>query len=94
MYHNHSHTFSEKIFFNRLLHRMNKILLLGSLFLICVHGQVVEKCRTDTFPPPEDTKLPTVVVNLNNAPERRWDDAIKPYKEDIVELIQTITGTC
>ena len=71
---------------------MYKILLLGSVFLFGVHTQVVEKCRTDTFPPSEDTKLPTVIVNLNNAPENRWDDAIKPYKDDIVKLIQTITG--
>lgn len=71
---------------------MYKILLLGSVFLFGVHAQVVEKCRTDTFPPSEDTKLPTVIVNLNNAPENRWDDAIKPYKDDIVKLIQTITG--
>ncbi|XP_063684632.1 acid ceramidase-like [Bolinopsis microptera] len=66
-------------------------LVLTSLLCICCNGQVVEKCRTDTFPPPDDTKLSTVVVNLNKAPEHRWDEAITPYKADIVSLIETIT---
>ena len=67
-------------------------LLFTSLLPILCYGQVVEKCRTDTFPPPEDTELPTVVVNLNKAPEDRWNEAITPYKNDIVNLIETITG--
>ena len=68
-----------------------QIAILVTVFGCCT-GQVVEKCRTDAFPPPDSTKLATVVVNLDDPPALRWKAAIEPVKDDINALIGIITG--
>jgi len=67
-----------------------------SLFLLALltvtYCQVVEKCRVDTYPPPETTKLGWVKVDLNVDPSLRWKEAILPVKQEIKDLIGVITG--
>ena len=60
--------------------------------LAIANGQVVEDCRKDMFPPDDNTELSTVIVNLNLPAEERWKEAILPVKEEIIELISTITS--
>lgn len=54
--------------------------------------QVVEKCRVDTYPPPENTKLKWVKVDLNVDPTLRWKEALLPVKQEIRDLVSVITG--
>eukprot|EP00116_Pleurobrachia_bachei_P004414 sb/3464676/ len=70
---------------------MKSLILCLILVVAGVSGQVVEKCRTDTYPPPEDTKLAHVIVNLDLDPAERWKEALEPVKDDVVALIRTIT---
>lgn len=68
---------------------MQKLLLLA--LLAVVQCQVVEKCRTDAYPPPDTTKLDWVTVDLNVDPTLRWKEAILPVKQEIKDLVSTIT---
>jgi len=69
---------------------MIKQALLVTLFISLAFGQIEEECRTDAFPPPENSKIKTVVLNLTAPPEQRWVAIVSPHKEEIVELIGVI----
>jgi len=65
-------------------------LLAAVLVIGLVQAQIEEPCRNDAYPPPENTKINTVILNLDLSPEERWVEIISPYKEEISELIGVI----
>ena len=42
------------------------------------------------YPPPEGAKLPTGVVDLNDPPATRWDAVIKPRKNQVKALVESV----
>uniref|UniRef100_A0A7M5UWG4 Acid ceramidase n=2 Tax=Clytia hemisphaerica TaxID=252671 RepID=A0A7M5UWG4_9CNID len=60
------------------------------LLVSAVFAQIEEPCRQDAYPPPENSKIKTVVLNLDSAPEERWPHIVGPYKEEMADLIGVI----
>ena len=61
------------------------------ILLCCIFGttyaQVTDPCRTDAYPPPKDTEIETVVVNLDLPPVERWRHVVLPKKAALKELL-------
>lgn len=69
-----------------MLTRLLSVFLVINLAL----AKIDEPCRKDAFPPKENTKLRTVILNLDASPEDRWVEIVEPYKEQVAELIGII----
>jgi len=49
-----------------------------------------EPCRTDAYPPPANTVIPTVVLNLDLEPEQRWKEIVGTKKAELQDLLEAI----
>lgn len=58
--------------------------------LSVVLAKIEEPCRTDAYPPPENARIKTVILNLDASPEDRWTNIVAPMKEEMVDLIAII----
>jgi len=66
------------------------VLLVISCLLSPATSNIEEPCRKSMYPPPESTRLPNVIVNLDLDPVDRWTHIVAPKQKELNGLIQTI----
>jgi len=66
-----------------------------AIAFVCLFGLsscmvIDEPCRKDAYPPNSNTKIPTMVLNLDLPPQERWAHIVGPKKQQLKELMVII----
>ncbi|XP_065668916.1 acid ceramidase isoform X2 [Hydra vulgaris] len=67
-----------------------KLIIFFALCTLISAMVINEPCKTDAYPPPKETKINSVVLNLNDPPFDRWTHIVGPKSEELADLIASI----
>ncbi|XP_065058054.1 acid ceramidase-like [Rhopilema esculentum] len=68
-----------------------QLLIVAAAFYVgCIHCQDFDGCSVNAYPPPENTQIKDVILNLDLAPKERWSHLVAPYKVQLTALIAQI----